>query len=45
MQKENKISLKNYYESNHDNSLNQMRGFSIKYESIRRTNLYKSLSS
>ena len=43
LQAEGKISLKKYYESIDPNSLFQLKGYSIKYESIRRTSLYKSL--
>ena len=43
LQAEGKISLKKYYESTDQYSLFQLRGYSIKYESIRRTKLYQSL--
>jgi hypothetical protein len=43
LQAEGKISLKKYYETTHPYSLFQLKGYSIKYESIRRTTLYKSL--
>jgi hypothetical protein len=43
LNQEGKISLKNYYESTQKYSLFQLKGYSIKYESIRRTSLYKSL--
>jgi uncharacterized coiled-coil protein SlyX len=43
LQAEGKISLKNYYESIDPNSLFQSKGYSIKYESIRRTKLYQQL--
>ena len=43
LQAEGKISLKKYYESTDPNSLVQSKGYSIKYESIRRTQLYKKL--
>jgi TolA-binding protein len=43
LQLEGKISLKNYYESTYPNSLVQSKGYSIKYESIRRTKLYQQL--
>ena len=36
LQAEGKISLKKYYESTDPNSLFQSKGYSIKYESIRR---------
>jgi len=39
-QAEGKISLKKYYESTDPNSLFQFKGYSVKYESIRRTKLY-----
>ena len=38
-----KISLKKYYESTQEYSLFQFKGYSIKYESIRRTTLYQKL--
>jgi hypothetical protein len=40
---EGKISLKKYYESTAEYSLFQLKGYSIKYESIRRTPLYQQL--
>ena len=43
LQAQEPISLKKYYESKSPNSLFQLKGYSIKYESIRRTSLYKSL--
>ena len=43
LQNEGKISLKKYYEGTDTNSLFQFKGYSIKYESIRRTKLYQSL--
>ena len=44
LQSEGKISLKKYYERvSEANSLFQSKGYSIKYESIRRTKLYQSL--
>jgi len=43
LEAESKISLKKYYESTDPYSLFQFKGYSIKYESIRRTSLYKSL--
>ena len=43
LQNEGKISLKKYYEGTETNSLFQLKGYSIKYESIRRTKLYQSL--
>jgi len=43
LQAEGKISLKKYYESTDPNSLFQFKGYSVKYESIRRTTLYQKL--
>jgi hypothetical protein len=43
LNQERKISLKNYYESTQEHSLFHLKGYRIKYESIRRTTLYKSL--
>lgn len=43
LQVEGKLSLKKYYESKDPASLFQLKGYSIKYESIRRTSIYKSL--
>jgi hypothetical protein len=43
LNQEGKISLKKYYESTDPNSLFQSKGYSIKYESIRRTKLYQQL--
>ena len=43
LQNEGKISLKKYYEGTETDSLFQLKGYSIKYESIRRTTLYQSL--
>ena len=43
LQAEGKISLKKYYESTQEFSLFQLKGYSIKYESIRRTKLYSKL--
>lgn len=43
LQAKEKISLKKYYESTKKYSLFQLKGYSIKYESIRRTSIYKSL--
>lgn len=43
LQAEGKISLKKYYESKDPNSLFQLKGYSIKYETIRRTKLYQQL--
>lgn len=37
LNQEGKISLKKYYESTAEYSLFQLKGYSIKYESIRRT--------
>jgi len=44
LNQEGKISLKKYYESTDQDSLFQSKGYSIKYESIRRTKLYKNLN-
>jgi len=41
LQAEGKISLKKYYESTQEHSLLQLEGYSIKYETIRRTKLYQ----
>jgi hypothetical protein len=43
-QAEGRISLKKYYESTEEYSLFEWKGYSIKYESIRRTKLYKNLN-
>lgn len=43
LQAEGKISLKKYYESTDPDSLVQLRGYKIKYETIRRTKLYQQL--
>ena len=43
LQAEGKISLKKYYEGTETDSLFQLKGYFIKYESIRRTSIYKSL--
>ena len=43
LNQEGKISLKKYYESTAEYSLFQLKGYSIKYESIRRTKLYQNL--
>ena len=43
LQSEGKISLKKYYQSTQEYSLFQSKGYSIKYESIRRTKLSQSL--
>jgi hypothetical protein len=42
-QAEGKISFKKYYESTDPYSLFQSKGYSIKYESIRRTKFYQQL--
>jgi hypothetical protein len=44
LQNEGKISLKKYYEGTETNSLFQLKGYSIKYDSIRRDNLYTTLN-
>ncbi len=41
LQAEGKLSLKKYYQSTDPNSLFQSKGYSIKYETIRRTKLYQ----
>ena len=43
LQAEGKISLKKYYEGTDPDSLVQSKGYSIKYESIRRTKFYQQL--
>jgi len=43
LQSQGKISLKKYYENTDPNSLFQLKGYRIKYESIRRTKLYQQL--
>ena len=44
LQSQGKISLKKYYEGvSEANSLFQLKGYSIKYETIRRTKLYQQL--
>ena len=43
LQAQGTISLKKYYESTQEYSLFQLKGYSIKYESIRRTKLYQTL--
>jgi len=43
LNQEGKISLKKYYESTDPYSLFQSKGYSMKYEAIRKTNLYKQL--
>jgi len=43
LNQEGKISLKKYYESTDSNSLFQLKGYQIKYETIRRTKLYQQL--
>ena len=42
-QAQRKISLKKYYEGRGEYTLFQLRGYSIKYETIRRTQLYQQL--
>jgi len=42
---EGKISLTKYYESAQEYSLFQLKGYSIKYEAIRKNILYKQLKS
>jgi len=43
LNQEGKISLKKYYENTQEFSLFQSKGYSIKYETIRRTKLYQNL--
>jgi hypothetical protein len=43
LQAQETISLKKYYESTQEYSLFQLKGYSIKYKSIRRTKLYQTL--
>ena len=43
LNQEGKISLKKYYQSTDPYSLFQSKGYSMKYEAIRKTNLYKQL--
>jgi len=43
LNQERKISLKKYYESTEEYSLFQLKGYSIKYETIRRIKLYQNL--
>jgi hypothetical protein len=45
LNQEGKISLKKYYESTEEYSLFHLKGYSIKYESIRRTKLYQKLKA
>ena len=43
LQNEGKISLRKYYESDEENSLFQFKGYSIKYESVRKDEDYKKV--
>jgi len=43
LQAEGKISLKKYYESTQKYSLFQFKGYSIKYEAIRKNKFYQQL--
>jgi hypothetical protein len=43
LQSEGRISLKDYYEGNKKNSLLKFKGYRIKYQSVRRSKLYKEL--
>ena len=43
LQADKKISLKKYYESTDQSSLFQLKRYSIRYESIRKSQLYQSL--
>ena len=42
---EGKISLKKYYEGTGESSLFQLKGYSIKYEAIRKNKFYQSLKA
>ena len=41
LNQQGKISLKKYYETTDPNSLFQLKGYNIKYDSIRRIKLYQ----
>ena len=41
----NGLSLKEYYEGTNKNSLFDLKGYSLKYDTIRRSNLYKRLKN
>jgi hypothetical protein len=43
LNQEGKISLKKYYQDTGQQTLFQLKGYSIKYENIRRTKLYLKL--
>ena len=43
LNQQGKIALKKYYEGTETDSLFQLKGYRIKYESIRRTKLYQQL--
>jgi len=43
LNQEGKISLKNYYEGTGEHTLFQLKGYNIKYETIRRIKLYQNL--
>lgn len=40
---EGKVSLKDYYEGEGENSLLKWKGYKIKYDSVRKTKLYQKL--
>ena len=43
LNQQGKISLKKYYETTQEYSLFQLKGYSIKYEAIRKNKLYQTL--
>jgi len=43
IQTEKKLSLKKYYQSTHPYSLFKLKGYSIRYNSVRKSQLYQSL--
>ena len=45
LNQEGKISLKKYYEGTGESSLFQLKGYSIKYEAIRKNKFYQSLKA
>ena len=45
LNQEGKISLKKYYEGTGESSLFQLKGYSIRYEAIRKNHLYKQLKN
>lgn len=42
LQSQEKISLKKYYEGTEEYSLFKSKGYSIKYDSVRKTKLYQN---